>query len=158
MSFSNIDIKLITAVLIACLISIGLTFFPTDTIYKAMERSTSYYTEDFSIKRDIDNDGIDEYIENLSYSDGGHVCSVYKIINDSLYVGYVTDLFDEPYDETGIGNMKTYYDRENNYVLFIYKVNGKMKSKKKRLDTSKIEFVPLSPYLYDHFDFASFEL
>lgn len=158
MQFFKNDIKATVALFITGLFSFLLTLLPTDNVYKAMERSTSYYTEDFAIKKDLDHDGIDEYIENQSYSDGGHVCSVYKVIKGSLYIGYVTDLLDEPYDETGIGNMMTYYDRENNCVFFIYKTNGFYKNTRKRLDLNKIEFVPLNPLLYDSFDFGSFVL
>ncbi len=155
MQFLTMDKKLTIALLVAGAFSFGLTFIPTENIYRAMERSTKYYTEDFVIKKDLDNDGIYEYIENQSYSDGGHVCSLYKMINGSPYVGYVTDLFDEPFDGTGIGNMMTYYDRENNCVLYIYKQNGIFKNEKKLLDLSKIKFVPLDPLLYDAHDFLA---
>ncbi|WP_031551424.1 hypothetical protein [Oribacterium sp. FC2011] len=149
MQLSNSDIKVWFALLVTAFFSFGLSFLPTDNIYKAMELSTSYYTEDFLIKKDLDNDGVCEYIENQSFSDGGHVCSVYKLINDSIYVGCVTDLFDEPYDNTGLGCMMTYYDRDNNSVLFIYKSNGILRNKTKRLDVSNIHFEPLDPMLQD---------
>ena len=158
MQFLRNDKKITVALFITGILSFVLTLLPTDNIYKAMERSTSYYTEDFAIQKDLDNDGIDEFIENQSYSDGGHVCSVYKMIKGSLYVGYVTDLLDKPYDEYGIGNMMTYYDRQNNCVFFIYKADGISQNIRKRLDISKIEFVPLNPLFYDYFDFGSFVL
>ena len=149
MQTSKNDRKVFLALFIAALFSLGLAFLPTDNIYKAMELSASYYTEDFYIKKDFDNDGIEEYVENQSFSDGGHVCSVYKKINDSIYMGCVNDLFDEHYDNTGLGCMMTYYDRDNNSVLFIYQSNGILKNKTKRLDVSKIHFEPLDPMLQD---------
>ena len=134
-------------------LSLALTFLNPDNMYIAMENNTRYYTEDFSVRIDLDGDGTEELIENQAFSDGGHVCSVYKKIEDTIYVGYVSDLLNEPYDKVGIDIMKSYYDRENNAVFFIYKHNGLYKNALRNLNASKMEFVPLDPMLYDNVNY-----
>lgn len=147
------EYSFIIALFITGAFSLALIFLNPDNIYLAMEKKAQYFTEDFSMRIDLDCDGSEELIENQSFSDGGHVCSVYKLVDDTIYVGYVSDLLNEPYDKTGIGTMNSYYDKKNNSVLFIYKYKGEYKNAVRNLDINNLEFVPLDPMLYGQINY-----
>ncbi len=99
---------------------------PMETTYYAVEgdetfiiaRSYGYERDDYFI--DIDGDGVQEMICNVSSGTGGQDVLIYRRFEDGVRVAYGSSLLDEEYDNIGTGSLVAWYDMVYERVEIAY--------------------------------------
>ena len=96
---------------------------------------------------DVDQDGINELICNVTFSDGLQQTLIYKRTGDTIYQGYCDDMLDVKYDNVGYTSEYSCYLPSKNIVrIFYYDVDwSDYLYKDYEIDPDKIHF---SKYAY----------
>ena len=89
--------------------------------------------EDVSIS-DLDGDGKNELISDLTWGDGVTDVVVYREFDGEIRYAYCTDLLDEPFDNVGIGSIGAEYLKETNKVKIWYWVAANQEIREKYYD------------------------
>ncbi len=93
---------------------------------------------------DLNGDGENELICNVTYGDGVQSAVVYYKYNGEILSGFADDMLDHEYDNIGIGSLSTRYLPDENAVeIFYWKEDLQdYKSDKYKIDLDKIDFYP----------------
>ncbi|MCM1045818.1 MAG: hypothetical protein NC417_09930 [Candidatus Gastranaerophilales bacterium] len=106
-----------------------------------------YTSEDNTFLIDLDQDGSNELISNVMWSDGAQATLIYKKDNNVIMRGYADDLLDVEYDNISYWSEYSYYIPEENVVEIFYwnDADESFYSKKYEIDLERIHFERYAP-------------
>lgn len=104
-------------------------------------------SEDDNYVVDINGDGENELICNVTYGDGVQSTVVYYKNNGEILSGSALDMLDHEYDSIGAYSVTSRYLPDENVVEIYYWKEDLRKSDKYGIDIEKIDFYPFAPQL-----------
>lgn len=123
-------------------------FASITTYYFFDENNTLLFTtfgEEYFV-RDLNGDGENELISHQVFADGGQDTCVFVKKDNEIYMGYLDDLLDEPYDNVHYTSEYAEYRPEENVVEIFYWIAADQayRSKKYEIDLDKLTYYKAS--------------